>query len=270
MVLVPQAHLNSHSHQSDRNEEYYLEDVIFQVDDQLFKVNRYLFVRLSPVFRDMFEDSKPDGSSDDHPLVLDNIQEKDFVQLLKCLYPLQFQGTSDHAVFSLEEWQAVLKLSSLYEMAEVKTFAIEKMTPLLTESPSLQIHLAKTYDIRKWLVPGLLGLARRDKALDEEDVNLVGLSDALKICALREGKRRCETCASCGRGVPSGGFDLEDIQRAFGICDADPSRSLSSPICTCPPAVLPPKYSSKDCGNNIGNDSDIFRALWLEATHAGR
>lgn len=91
-----------------RNEEYYLDDIVFQVshhlpsvsnhytgnnkvEDELFKVHRHLFVNLSPVFRDMYTIpvAKEDGISDDRPLVLEGIEKKDFTQLLRCLYPLQ-------------------------------------------------------------------------------------------------------------------------------------------------------------------------------------
>ncbi len=95
----------------DRNEEYYLEDIVFQVsdylqidtsqlitflyevEDQLFKVHRRLFVKLSPVFRDMFKlrvtnSAEAEGLRDERPLVLTSVKKKDFVPLLRCLYPM--------------------------------------------------------------------------------------------------------------------------------------------------------------------------------------
>ena len=94
----------------NRNDKYYLEDIVFEVsllnseshlfrsscfevEDQLFKVPRYLFIKLSPVFRDMFklpvpEGAEADGLSDNQPLVLRGIEKTDFVRLLRCLYPL--------------------------------------------------------------------------------------------------------------------------------------------------------------------------------------
>ena len=98
----------------DRNEEYYLEDIVFQVsdnlqidtsqlitflydsyevEDQLFKVHQRLFVKLSPVFRDMFklrvtDGAEAEGLRDERPLVLESVEKKDFVPLLRCLYPM--------------------------------------------------------------------------------------------------------------------------------------------------------------------------------------
>ena len=119
--------------------------------------------------------------------------------------------------FTLEEWQSVMKLASLYEMAKVKTLVIDKMESLLVNLPSLQIHLARTYNIQKWLAPALYRLAQRTKPLGEEDVRLVGLSDSLKICALREKLSRCK---KCGAGIHSGDF-MREIGRAFDIRDFD-------------------------------------------------
>ena len=112
-------------------------------------------------------------------------------------FPLLYSSRQfgDHNLeFSVEEWRSVLKLVSLYEMTEVQVFVIKKMTPLLTEFPSLQINLAKTYNIRTWLVAGLSRLAWRAEPLSVDDVKLVGLTNSVTICALRERKRRCETC----------------------------------------------------------------------------
>ena len=91
----------------DRHEEYYLEDIVFQVsdylqidssqlftlqyevEDQLFKVHRRLFVKLSLVLRDMFVRAEADSHlTDAQPLVLQGVEKKDFIPLLRCLYPM--------------------------------------------------------------------------------------------------------------------------------------------------------------------------------------
>ena len=158
----------------------------------------------------------------------------------------QFPANSG-ASFKLDEWQSVLKLASLYEMVAVKTLAIGKMGPLLAAHPSLQVQLAKAYDIRKWLAPGFFRLAQRTKPLDEGDVRLVGLSDSLKICALREKIRRCEKCSACGAGIHSGGFSLGEIGHAFHISGSDLPSSVAGyeQNCTCPsnPPSLAAEFS---------------------------
>lgn len=64
-----------------------------QVENQLFKVPRHLFLQESEIFRDILscpvpKGARPDGLSDDQPLQLQGIAAKDFVLLLQCLYPI--------------------------------------------------------------------------------------------------------------------------------------------------------------------------------------
>ena len=124
----------------------------------------------------------------------------------------------------------MLKMATMYEMVKVKTLVINKMEPLLVNLPSLQIHLAKTYKIQKWLAPALFRLAQRAEPLDEEDVKLVELSDSLKICALREKLTRCKKCRA---GIQSGDFNLvKEIGREFGIRNSDLGSGREQ-HCTC-------------------------------------
>ncbi|KAM6501890.1 hypothetical protein JOM56_001867 [Amanita muscaria] len=132
------------------------------------------------------EGIEPDGSSDERPLILEGIEKQDFIQLLRCLYPSQFQRAPGCG-FSLDQWKSVLKLSCLYGMIEVKEFAVDCLTTLLkAESPSLQIHLAQLYDVPKWLQPAKTRLVERSGPIDENDGRLIGLTFALEVCALRE------------------------------------------------------------------------------------
>lgn len=43
---------------------------------------------MSSVLRDMFASAEADGLTDTQPLVLQDVEKKDFIQLLRCLYPM--------------------------------------------------------------------------------------------------------------------------------------------------------------------------------------
>ncbi|KIL66381.1 hypothetical protein M378DRAFT_23362 [Amanita muscaria Koide BX008] len=180
-----------------RNAEFYSQDIVFRVEDELFKVSQHLFVQHSQVFRDMFkipqsESIGPDGSSDERPLILKGIQKQDFIQLLRFLHP-HFKRQAGHG-FSLDQWKSVLKLSNLSRMIEVKKLAVDYMTPLVkAESPSLQIHLAQEHDVPKWLQPAKTRLVERSDPIDENDVRLMGPTFAIEVCALRENALREKT-----------------------------------------------------------------------------
>ena len=85
-------------------------------------------------------------------------------------------------------------------MTEVKDFVVETMTPLLGgESASLQVHLAKEYDVQKWLKPGITRLVERSAPIDDGDVKFIGVTEALKVCRLREDRiRGGSMCGNCG------------------------------------------------------------------------
>ncbi|KAM6489456.1 hypothetical protein JOM56_015089 [Amanita muscaria] len=199
---------------ANRNAEFYFQDIVFRVEDQLFKVPRRMFVQHSQVFRDMFDipipaGTEPDGCSDEQPLILETIEKKDFIPLLRCLYPPQFQRVTGHD-FSLDEWKSVLKLANLYEMTDVKDFAVDCMTPLLDiGSPPVQIHLAQAHDVPKWLQPAKARLVDRSNPINENDVVLIGLALALEVCALRENALRENTFTTTPNLSPLGESDQE-------------------------------------------------------------
>lgn len=95
-----------------RHEKYYIPsgDVVFlvsrallhvyaftqtssQVEDIIFRVHRYFFLRDSPVFRDMFSLPTPpepgtnvEGASDENPISLPQVTSKEFAHFLWLFY----------------------------------------------------------------------------------------------------------------------------------------------------------------------------------------
>ncbi len=65
-----------------------------QVENQLFRVARHLFVNTSEVFSTMFSLPQDnvgvvDGSDDEHPLVLQGVESADFENILEALVAQQ-------------------------------------------------------------------------------------------------------------------------------------------------------------------------------------
>jgi hypothetical protein len=63
---------------------------MFQVENDLFRVHRYFFIRESVVFRDMLSipvsDKAREGDSDDKPITLEGIKSNDFRALMWMFY----------------------------------------------------------------------------------------------------------------------------------------------------------------------------------------
>ena len=67
-------------------------DVVFLTSDEVvFYAFKPILAIASPFFRDMFSlpswESKAEGSSQDNPIILENIKAEDFKQFLRVMFP---------------------------------------------------------------------------------------------------------------------------------------------------------------------------------------
>ncbi|KAF7346640.1 BTB domain-containing protein [Mycena sanguinolenta] len=103
-------------------------DSIIRVENTLFKIHRFPFLRHSPVFATMFDlpigAGVPEGASDDFPIVLAGETASDFRAVIKYMYasPMQLQIGSI-PVTALLEVIAVAKFSHKYAMDQWKEWA---------------------------------------------------------------------------------------------------------------------------------------------------
>ncbi|KAK0454464.1 hypothetical protein EV421DRAFT_1896386 [Armillaria borealis] len=103
-----------------RSKDFYWEISIFldwKVKDVLFHVPTYQFIEKSETFRAMFmlpqaETDTAKGDSDDKPIQLQGVSKVDFEN-----------GPSPREI-SHKEWISILKLSTMWEMTEIRNTAI--------------------------------------------------------------------------------------------------------------------------------------------------
>jgi len=182
----------------EEDESYYFTDVVFLVENRLFKVPRHYFEAGSEVFRAMFQlpapaNVVPDGRSEKQPLRLDGIEKKDFKQLLKVLYPRTF---GQEESLTVPEWTSVLKLATMWEFTEIRGLAIQKMSQLAIENFD-KIIIAKDYHVTDWLIRGLNVLAQREEPMGAEDVRRLGWDYIFKLAEVRESfSSGCQHCNS--------------------------------------------------------------------------
>jgi len=137
-----------------RDEAYYCVDIIFLVEDTLFKLPRYLFEESSGVFRDMFliptpKNTSHDGDSDEQPLFLEGVRVVDFRRLLKAMkFPAKFQASRhpqsklnksqktyrkrlyEEEAMLWNDWASALELSCMWQMAKVRETAVQEILRL--------------------------------------------------------------------------------------------------------------------------------------------
>jgi hypothetical protein len=174
-----------------------------QVENTLFKVPSAIFDE-SEVFQDMFSVPQEvlirDGSSEEHPLVLEGYLASEFEQLLRVLLPLyaailpicltsSSNSCSSRKVslpaLTSEQWLAVLKLSTIWDLTDARQRAIDNLADLGKTDLILRLIVAKQYNVHDWFVPAINTLAQRSDPLGSDDLaRLRVLGDMGEVCEL--------------------------------------------------------------------------------------
>ncbi|KAL1679353.1 hypothetical protein EV122DRAFT_289712 [Schizophyllum commune] len=96
---------------------------VFKVEDTLFTVHTYFLVAHSPVFKDMLQVAQAnegEGSTEDNPIILEDIPARDFDMLVRVLYtPCALTQTSPLQTASVEECANLIKLLERWQMDEI-------------------------------------------------------------------------------------------------------------------------------------------------------
>lgn len=171
-----------------RSLDYYWDAIVLQVEDTLFRIPKYQLVGKSEIFDAMLSlpqgSNKPEGSSDDVPIKLENISKIDFERLLQILYP---RDTVKPPELSIDSWISILRLSSLWRMGDMRNNAIEHLTPRLSNvSPDDRILLGRRHSVAHWISSGYEDLTKREDAVSLEEAGKIGLETALRIQHVRE------------------------------------------------------------------------------------
>ncbi|KAI0927742.1 hypothetical protein AcW1_005181 [Taiwanofungus camphoratus] len=171
-----------------KHEMFYFQDVVFLIEGTILRLTRYPFENNSKVFRDMYmlpvvDSSIIDGSSDEHPLVLEGVEKAAFEQLLRVLYPPWYYNWKE--VLSVDQWKSVLNLADMWQFDEVRAAAISALAGSLKD-PVQRIALAQRYGITSWLLPSLNQLAQRGEPLGLRDAEQIGIDFALRVASVRE------------------------------------------------------------------------------------
>ncbi|KAK0241285.1 hypothetical protein EDD85DRAFT_818304 [Armillaria nabsnona] len=218
-----------------RDQDYYWETIVLQVEDTLIRVPKHHLVGKSEVFDSMLSlpqgKNDPEGISDEKPIQLAGIKKVDFNRLLQIIYPIDNMRLPD---LSVNGWVSVLALSSLWRMSVRKT-AMERLTSRLSQiSPVDRILLGRRYSVADWISSGYEELASRAGVVSLDEAEKVGLGTALRIEHVREslftapgrnqqnqGSYYCNNCRTyhCGSGPgPSPGppFDAQLVKQKVG------------------------------------------------------
>ncbi|KAH6883729.1 hypothetical protein BKA70DRAFT_1206288 [Coprinopsis sp. MPI-PUGE-AT-0042] len=151
-----------------RNTLFYWDTIVIKVEDEIFRVPKDDFGTNSEVFADMFvmpsgDDHKLEGRDDDRPIFLEGYKKKDFICLLKVMYPssrtlLAGTATVMNVRLDKEEWISVLNLATRWDMKMIRKYAIHQLSSTFEIPPVEKILLARAHKVAKWLEEGMTSL----------------------------------------------------------------------------------------------------------------
>ncbi|KAJ3555819.1 hypothetical protein NM688_g2366 [Phlebia brevispora] len=179
-----------------RHPSFYFEDqlVTFKVENRLFRVHRYFFIRESAIFRDMFllpsgATREVDGMSDERPVVLPGVTIEEFENLLKFFYfgMMSDRPTDNHS--NNAYWIDILSIATRFMFEEVRARAIQRIWFSLTLSidPVDRLALGLKYNVpRYYLVQSYSQLIRRDEPLTDEEARKLGADTTARLAKARE------------------------------------------------------------------------------------
>ncbi|RDB16607.1 hypothetical protein Hypma_002794 [Hypsizygus marmoreus] len=173
-----------------RDEEYYMESVVFQVEGYLFSVPRYYFTSCSDIFASTFslppgESTLQEGSSDEHPFILESISRADFKGLLRVMYPLQTSQVGSDLALSKKDWVSALKLATMWNFRSIREHAITRLSNLDMD-PIEKVTLAKEYKVPKWLLTGYHDIVKRTAPITPDEATRLGLGTTVYLFHIRE------------------------------------------------------------------------------------
>ncbi|KDR71487.1 hypothetical protein GALMADRAFT_229463 [Galerina marginata CBS 339.88] len=174
--------------------EFFWTNVFFKVEDTLFSVPRCEFEQSSEVFAGMFilpsgPSASVEGGDKEHPIVLEGYKKDDFACLLKVMYPTArslISGTNIDLVLTKEEWVSVLKLSTIWNMKQIREYAIHRLSTDMALSAIDKINLARAHKFAGWLEEGVTCLVNGDHVLTREELSTLGWETASLILWIKD------------------------------------------------------------------------------------
>ncbi|CAE6528690.1 unnamed protein product [Rhizoctonia solani] len=203
--------------------------VVIQAEGTLFKVHKRLLAK-SETFSDMFKiaevanDKPKEGSSPDHPIVLESVPASDFEALLTTLYAGYHPNLPGQPAPKLEITLliAAFRLVHMWNFADLRTYLLPLLEGALGDLD--RILFSREFDIREWLAPAYKSLCQRPQPPTTEEARKLGVDSLLLILRMREQFRPPQSdhdsttgyCGSCAVGY--GWLRLEGMNNIWICC----------------------------------------------------
>jgi hypothetical protein len=242
-----------------RHDTYYLKggDLHVMIDDVIFRVHRYFFIRESAYFREELEypasPGQPSkGTEDSNAIIIAEdrqgraVHAIDFEKFLWVFYnPLYSLYDA-----SVEDWSRILHLANTWRFHEVKSLCVRELQRL--EMPSVdRIQLYQNFEVdQTLLIPCYAEVCSRETALTVHEGEQLGMKTAMLLMQARERARARDGARSPLPADIRSQQVVSLVEEMFGI-SSPPSAEPTSPL---PSNILfsgsnPPKVNGASTAN---------------------
>jgi len=173
-----------------RHPEYYALNfcLISQVENYLFRVHRYFFVRESVVFRDMLSipsgsEKATEGLADDKPIKLQGVKSIDFERMMWMFYNARY---SDYSA-SAEKWASIIALAHMWQFETMGQVAFKTYVACPDIQPADKIAMGQKYDFpREDMFQVYMDICTKHNPLSVEEGEKVGAKTMILIAQTRD------------------------------------------------------------------------------------
>ncbi|CAE6469473.1 unnamed protein product [Rhizoctonia solani] len=227
-----------------RHSEFFFDNTLIaiQIENTLFNVHKYQLVK-SEVFSDMFKVPKPDtdepeeGSSPEHPIIIEGVAAYDFTALLRVLYASHFSSSQPAPEAPLII--PAFRLANMFNFSELRAYLLPLAEKSLGDVD--KIVFAREFDIKEWLVPAHVNLCKREERLSIEEARKLEVDSVLMISHMREqyqsrgnttitGSYYCYGCT--GLTYYGSGVYCKNCNNSYGYLRCDGPGTMASKATT--------------------------------------
>ncbi|KAG8942288.1 hypothetical protein FRC03_003374 [Tulasnella sp. 419] len=241
-----------------RHSLYYSgEHIVLKIDETLYHVEKSVLCQFD-TFRDMFEGASlhnwnsGEGTSDDNPITLQGVTKFEMDGLLSVLSARWYKGKPK---IDIEQWKAILHLSTMWEFGTLRDFAIGKIQDL--KIPAMDsLLLATKCRVQQWLKPAYVELCRRSALLSDQEAELLGLPIFAALSRLRETSRilsevkfsqcyhtqKCKECKACTISWCNGSTQASPGTKGDAVINEGVDKLIAS-------GLTPPYNQASHAGN---------------------
>ncbi|KAH7338058.1 hypothetical protein B0J17DRAFT_572054 [Rhizoctonia solani] len=150
-------------------------------------------------------DEPEEGSSPEHPIVIEGVAASDFTALLRVLYASLF--SSHQPSLEAPLIVPVFRLANMFKFAELRAYLLPLAEKSLNDAD--KIVFAKEFSVKQWLAPAYTRLCQREERLSIEEARKLEVDSVLMISHMREQYRRHGSVAISGQYYCYGCLGME-------------------------------------------------------------